>query len=66
MAGVSLALMHAAAFSAVAAALSAGSIVCVGLIAPHALRLMGITRHRWVVPLVVLLGGSLLTIADTV
>lgn len=66
VAGVSLALLHAAAFSPVAAALLAGSIGCVGLIAPHALRVTGITRHRWVVPLVVLLGGTLLTIADTI
>jgi iron complex transport system permease protein len=33
--------------------------------APHAIRLAGVTHHRALVPLAVLLGGTLLTLADT-
>lgn len=43
----------------------AGSIGFVGLIVPHLVRLTGITDHRWLLPGSVLLGGSLLVIADT-
>jgi iron complex transport system permease protein len=42
----------------------AGCIGFVGLIVPHMLRLMGNSDHRFVLPASVLLGGSLLTIAD--
>jgi len=44
----------------------AGNIAFVGLIVPHLLRLTGATDHRVLVPQVVLLGGSLLLISDTV
>ena len=43
----------------------AGSIGFVGLIIPHALRLLGVTDHRWLLPNAVLLGGSFLVLADT-
>lgn len=43
----------------------AGCISFVGLIVPHMLRLLGKTDHRFVLPASVLLGGSLLTLADT-
>lgn len=42
----------------------AGSIGFVGLIVPHMLRLLGNSDHRFIIPASVLLGGSLLTIAD--
>lgn len=43
----------------------AGAIGFVGLIVPHALRLLAGSDHRWLLPLAVLLGGSFLTLADT-
>lgn len=43
----------------------AGAIGFVGLIVPHALRLLAGSDHRWLLPLSVLLGGSFLTLADT-
>jgi iron complex transport system permease protein len=55
----------AAAVATGAAVVTAGAIGFVGLIAPHAIRLTGVARHRALLPLAVLLGASLLTIADT-
>lgn len=43
----------------------AGTIGFVGLIVPHLIRLSGITDHRWLIPNSVLLGGTLLLVADT-
>jgi iron complex transport system permease protein len=43
----------------------AGSIGFVGLLAPHLLRLCGATQHRLLLPAVILLGGTLLLLADT-
>lgn len=42
-----------------------GTIGFVGLIVPHLIRLSGITDHRWLIPNSVLLGGTLLLVADT-
>ncbi len=42
----------------------AGSIGFIGLIVPHMLRLLGNSDHRFIIPASVLLGGSLLTLAD--
>jgi iron complex transport system permease protein len=56
----------AAAVATVAAVVTAGAIGFIGLIAPHAIRLAGVVRHRTLLPLAVLLGASLLTIADTI
>ena len=44
---------------------TAGGISFVGLVAPHMVRLAGGSDHRWVLPGAVLLGGALLTLADT-
>jgi iron complex transport system permease protein len=38
----------------------------VGLLAPHAARALVSGRHLWVVPVAVLLGSVLLSLADTV
>jgi len=43
----------------------AGAIGFVGLITPHLVRLLGGTDHRTLLPVSVLLGGSLLVLADT-
>ena len=60
-----IAVFAAAALATVAAVVIGGAIGFIGLIAPHAVRLAGVSNHRALVPLAVLLGGSLLTIADT-
>ena len=44
---------------------TAGGIGFVGLVAPHLARLAGDSDHRWVLPGAALLGGTLLTLADT-
>ena len=64
---VSLQLMvfFAAALATVAAVMLGGAIGFVGLMMPHAVRLMGVTRHRLLLPVAVLAGGSFLTLADT-
>ena len=54
-----------AALATVAALMLAGVIGFVGLIIPHAIRLLGINDYRWLLPLAILLGGSFLTLADT-
>ena len=42
----------------------AGSIGFVGLMVPHAMRRIGLTRHRVLLPAAALAGGSLLVLAD--
>ncbi len=42
----------------------AGNVGFIGLIAPHMLRLAGARDHRLLIPGVILLGGTLLLIAD--
>ena len=42
----------------------AGSIGFVGLMVPHALRRVGLTRHRYLLPAAALAGGSMLVLAD--
>ncbi len=59
------ALYFAAALLTVAALQLGGSIGFVGLMMPHAVRLLGVSAHRWLVPLSILLGGSFLVLADT-
>lgn len=49
-----------------AAVTLAGTVGFIGLIVPHLLRLLGAGDHRVLLPSAVLLGGSLLTVADTV
>ena len=55
----------AAATATVTAVVVGGAIGFIGLIAPHAIRLLGVTHHRGLIPLSVMLGGAVLTIADT-
>ena len=43
----------------------AGSIGFVGLIIPHALRLLGLRDYRLLLPAAVLTGGSFLILTDT-
>jgi iron complex transport system permease protein len=54
-----------AALATVAAVMLGGAVGFVGLMVPHAVRLMGVTRHRSLLPLGVMLGGAFLTAADT-
>lgn len=53
-----------ASLSTASAVTQAGNIGFVGLVAPHMLRLAGARDHRVLVPAVVLLGGTLLSLAD--
>jgi len=55
----------AASLGTAAAVLLGGSIGFVGLLVPHALRILGVTDHRWLLPMCGLLGGGFLTFADT-
>lgn len=48
-----------------AVVMEAGAIGFVGLIIPHLVRLLGVAGHRLLLPLSLLLGGSFLTLADT-
>lgn len=54
-----------ASLATVSALMLAGAIGFVGLIVPHAVRLLGVSDFRWLLPLSVLAGGSFLTLADT-
>ncbi len=49
-----------------AAVTVAGTVGFVGLVVPHIVRLLGVSDHRFLLPCAVLLGGSLLTLSDTV
>jgi iron complex transport system permease protein len=60
-----LAVFAAAAAATVAAVVLGGTIGFVGLITPHVVRLAGVANHRALIPISVLLGGAVLTIADT-
>ena len=60
-----IAIFAGAAAATVAAVLLAGTVGFVGLMVPHAVRLMGVAGHRWLLPLAMLLGGAFLTAADT-
>jgi iron complex transport system permease protein len=63
--GFQILVFGSAALSTVTAVVLGGAIGFIGLMAPHAIRLAGVANHRALVPLAVLLGGALLTIADT-
>ena len=60
-----LAVFGAAAMATVTAVVLGGTIGFIGLITPHVVRLAGVANHRALIPLSVLLGGAVLTIADT-
>lgn len=62
---LSLAIYVIASLLTAAAVTLAGSVGFVGLVVPHLLRLLGITDHRLLLPGAVLLGGALVTCADT-
>jgi iron complex transport system permease protein len=68
--GVALAPARIALFGATAAltataVTTAGGIGFIGLVTPHLVRLVAGSNHRVLVPASILLGGSLLTLADT-
>lgn len=65
VAPLQVAVFFASAIATVTAVVLGGAIGFVGLIAPHAIRLAGVAHHRALIPLSMLLGGALLTIADT-
>ena len=58
-----LLLLLAALLTAIAVA-TAGPIGFIGLVTPHLVRLLGGAAHRWLLPGSLLLGGSLVTLAD--
>lgn len=60
-----LGIFFSAALATVAAVVLGGAIGFVGLLIPHAVRLLGVANHRQLLPLAVLLGGTFLTVADT-
>ena len=60
-----LVLYVAPAIATAVAVLTAGAVGFVGLIVPHLVRLLGVSDHRRLLPASVLLGGSVLTVADT-
>ena len=59
------AVVALAAIATAAAVTLAGSVGFVGLMVPYAVRRLGVTAYRWLLPLSVLLGGAFLTLADT-
>ena len=61
---VQAALYFGAAAATVAAVLIGGSIGFVGMMAPHALRLLGVHEHRVLLPAAVLGGGIFVVLAD--
>jgi len=68
--GVALAPARIALFCATAAltataVTTAGGIGVIGLVTPHLVRLLAGSNHRVVIPGSILLGGALLTLADT-
>jgi iron complex transport system permease protein len=56
----------AAAIAAATVVVQAGAIGFVGLMVPHALRMLGMTEHRLLLPGSLLLGGSFLAVADAI
>ncbi|MBU6459876.1 MAG: iron ABC transporter permease [Proteobacteria bacterium] len=60
-----LAIFLIASFATAAAVIQAGTIGFVGLIIPHALRLVRVTDYRRLLPLSILVGGGFLCDADT-
>lgn len=49
-----------------AATAAIGPVVFVGLVAPHAARMLIGKRHRWLLPMTVVLGAALVGVADAV
>jgi len=65
VAGTTFALLALAALATAAAVTTAGSVGFVGLVVPHALRLVIGNDQRVLLPASVLAGGTLLVLADT-
>jgi iron complex transport system permease protein len=61
-----LTVLTAAVLLTAAATASVGVIAFVGLVAPHAARVLIGRSHQWLLPLSALLGGALVLFADTV
>lgn len=61
-----LVLLSVAVFLAAAAVATVGTIGFVGLITPHAARLLVGNRHRHLIPLTAILGALVVVVADTV
>ena len=59
-----LGVFAGAALATVTAVVLGGAIGFIGLMAPHAIRLAGVSHHRALLPLSVMLGGVVLTLAD--
>jgi iron complex transport system permease protein len=62
--GLQAAIYFCAAAACAAAVMTAGAIGFVGLIAPHAVRLLGISTHRPLIIAAMLLGGTVVVLAD--
>lgn len=60
-----IALILLAAVATATAVVEAGSIGFVGLVVPHLIRLSGVADHRWLLPMAVLAGGTLVSVADS-
>ncbi len=65
VAATEAALYVLASLLAAVAVSTAGAVGFVGLLVPHAMRLLGLRRHRWLLPGAALAGGALLAAADT-
>ena len=61
-----VAIFLLAAVAATAVVVTAGPIGFVGLLAPHAIRLLGVTRHRPLLALSLIAGGGFLVWADLI
>jgi iron complex transport system permease protein len=61
-----LAIFLIAALATTAVVVTAGPIGFVGLLVPHALRLLGVTRHRPLLALSLIAGGGFLVWADLI
>jgi iron complex transport system permease protein len=59
-----VAMLGCAGLATTAAVVTAGTIGFVGLLTPHALRLLGVAENRLLVPLAALAGGAFLVFAD--
>ena len=64
--GLQLAVFAGAAVATVTAVVLGGAIGFIGLMAPHAIRLAGVSHHKALLALSVMLGGAVLTLADVV
>jgi iron complex transport system permease protein len=54
-----------ASFAAVAVVVEGGAIGFVGLVVPHIIRMTGVWRHRYLIPMSAFSGGALVVVADT-